>query len=137
MTVLFERKEAGARREGTLDAVMGPALSELKGKVAVSREVMMNEVHRESHSQPKLAWCNWSATGRNVISAARDAAYEGYQGHGVLTYALLEALDIKAARRLLSESEVPVDEPKRRQHEGEFASRHRPRCIASQRNMSS
>jgi WD40 repeat protein/uncharacterized caspase-like protein len=38
------------------------------------------------------------ATGRNVISAARDAAYEGYNGHGVLTYALLEALDIKAAR---------------------------------------
>jgi hypothetical protein len=38
------------------------------------------------------------ATGRNVISAARDAAYEGYHGHGVLTYALLEALDVKAAR---------------------------------------
>jgi uncharacterized caspase-like protein len=38
------------------------------------------------------------ATGRNVISAARDAAYEGYNGHGVLTYALLEALDIRAAR---------------------------------------
>ena len=37
------------------------------------------------------------ATGRNVISAARDAAYEGYHGHGVLTYALIEALDIKAA----------------------------------------
>lgn len=35
------------------------------------------------------------ATGRNVISAARDAAYEGYHGHGVLTYAILEALDIK------------------------------------------
>lgn len=33
------------------------------------------------------------ATGRNVISAARDAALEGYNGHGVLTYALLEALD--------------------------------------------
>jgi hypothetical protein len=38
------------------------------------------------------------ATGRNVISAARDAAYEGYHGHGVLTYALLEALDAKEAR---------------------------------------
>lgn len=37
------------------------------------------------------------ATGRNVISAARDAAYEGYRGHGVLTYAFLEALDIKTA----------------------------------------
>src|SRR5262249_54896352 len=37
------------------------------------------------------------ATGRNIISAARDAAYEGYHGHGVLTYALLEALDIKTA----------------------------------------
>jgi hypothetical protein len=33
------------------------------------------------------------ATGRNVIAASRDAAYEGYQGHGVLTYALLEALN--------------------------------------------
>jgi hypothetical protein len=37
------------------------------------------------------------AIGRNIISAARDAAYEGYRDHGVLTYALLEALDIKAA----------------------------------------
>jgi Caspase domain/WD domain, G-beta repeat len=35
------------------------------------------------------------ATGRNVISATRDAAYEGYHGHGVLTYAVLEHLDIK------------------------------------------
>jgi hypothetical protein len=33
------------------------------------------------------------STGRNVIAASRDAAYEGYHGHGVLTYALLEALD--------------------------------------------
>jgi hypothetical protein len=36
------------------------------------------------------------ATGRNIIAASRDAAYEGYQGHGVLTYALLEALDKKS-----------------------------------------
>jgi hypothetical protein len=27
-----------------------------------------------------------------LIAAARDAAYEGYEGHGVLTYALLEAM---------------------------------------------
>jgi hypothetical protein len=32
------------------------------------------------------------ATGRSVITAARQAAYEGYKGHGVL-YAILEALD--------------------------------------------
>ena len=34
------------------------------------------------------------ATGRNIIAAAPagKAAYEGYQGHGVLTYAILEAL---------------------------------------------
>jgi hypothetical protein len=32
------------------------------------------------------------ATGRSVITAARQAAYEGYKGHGVLTYAILEAL---------------------------------------------
>ncbi|MGB8399023.1 caspase family protein [Bradyrhizobium sp.] len=47
------------------------------------------------------------ATGRNIISAARDAAYEGYQGHGVLTYALLEALDIKAAHS--GDEQVRVD----------------------------
>ena len=33
------------------------------------------------------------ATGRNVIAASREAAYEGYQGHGVMTFAILEALD--------------------------------------------
>jgi WD40 repeat protein len=38
------------------------------------------------------------ATGRNIIAAARNAALEGFRDHGVLTYALLEALDIKAAR---------------------------------------
>ena len=32
------------------------------------------------------------ATGRSVITAARQAAHEGYKGHGVLTYAILEAL---------------------------------------------
>jgi hypothetical protein len=34
------------------------------------------------------------ATGRNIIAAAPagKAAYEGYQGHGILTYAILEAL---------------------------------------------
>jgi WD40 repeat protein len=32
------------------------------------------------------------ATGRSVIAAARNAAMEGYRGHGVLTYAILEAL---------------------------------------------
>ena len=34
------------------------------------------------------------ATGRNIIAAAPagKAAYEGYKGHGVLTYAILEAL---------------------------------------------
>lgn len=37
------------------------------------------------------------ATGRNIIAAARDAAYEGYKGHGVLTYAILEALDRRAS----------------------------------------
>jgi hypothetical protein len=33
------------------------------------------------------------ATGQNLIAASRQAAYEGYGGHGVLTYALLEALN--------------------------------------------
>ena len=37
------------------------------------------------------------ATGRNIIAASRDAAYEGYRGHGVLTYAILEALDKKVS----------------------------------------
>ena len=31
------------------------------------------------------------ATGQNLIAAARQAAHEGYHGHGVLTYAILEA----------------------------------------------
>ena len=35
------------------------------------------------------------ATGHNLIAASRQAAYEGYKGHGVLTYALLEALHKK------------------------------------------
>jgi hypothetical protein len=39
------------------------------------------------------------ATGRSVITAARQAAYEGYQGHGVLTYAILDALTEKEAGR--------------------------------------
>ena len=33
------------------------------------------------------------ATGRNIIATSREAAYEGYKGYGVLTYAILEALD--------------------------------------------
>lgn len=37
------------------------------------------------------------ATGRNIIAASREAAYEGHQGHGVLTYAILEALGKKAS----------------------------------------
>jgi WD40 repeat protein len=37
-----------------------------------------------------------NATGHNIIAAARDAAYEGYEGHGILTYAILEALDKKS-----------------------------------------
>ena len=32
------------------------------------------------------------ATRHNLIAASRQAAYEGYRGHAVLTYALLEAL---------------------------------------------
>ncbi|MGA7329114.1 MAG: caspase family protein, partial [Rhodomicrobium sp.] len=31
------------------------------------------------------------ATGQNLIAAAREAAYEGYRDHGVLTYTILEA----------------------------------------------
>ncbi|MEW5964983.1 MAG: caspase family protein [Pseudomonadota bacterium] len=45
------------------------------------------------------------ATGRNVITAARNAAYEGYQGHGILTYALLQGLAGAAAQ---GQSEVRV-----------------------------
>ena len=33
------------------------------------------------------------ATGENLIAAARQAAFEGWHGHGVLTYALLEAMN--------------------------------------------
>jgi uncharacterized caspase-like protein len=33
-----------------------------------------------------------SATGQNLIAASRQAAWEGYRGHGVLTFAVLEAL---------------------------------------------
>jgi hypothetical protein len=36
------------------------------------------------------------ATGRSVITAARQAAYEGYKGHGVLTYAILDTFTEKA-----------------------------------------
>ncbi len=32
-----------------------------------------------------------NATGRNVLAASREAAFEGYRGHGVMTYAILEA----------------------------------------------
>jgi WD40 repeat protein/uncharacterized caspase-like protein len=35
------------------------------------------------------------ATGENLIAAARQAAFEGWQGHGVLTFALLEAMNKK------------------------------------------
>ena len=35
-------------------------------------------------------------TGRNLIAASGSAAFEGYKGHGVLTYALLEALQKQA-----------------------------------------
>ena len=35
------------------------------------------------------------ATGENLIAAARQAAFEGWHGHGVLTYALLEAMNKK------------------------------------------
>jgi hypothetical protein len=40
------------------------------------------------------------ATGQNLIAAARasDPAYEGFHGHGVLTFALLEALSKKEGR---------------------------------------
>ena len=44
-----------------------------------------------------------SATGRSVITAARQAAYEGYEGHGVLTYAILDsftALDGEQGREV-------------------------------------
>lgn len=36
------------------------------------------------------------ATGRSIITAARHAAYEGYKQHGVLTYAIIEALTTAA-----------------------------------------
>ncbi len=39
------------------------------------------------------------ATGHNLIAAARQAAYEGYKGHGVLTYSLLEALHRSATQK--------------------------------------
>ncbi|MGQ0671401.1 MAG: caspase family protein [Hyphomicrobium sp.] len=39
------------------------------------------------------------ATGRSVITAARQAAYEGYKGHGVLTYAILDSLSEKPGER--------------------------------------
>jgi hypothetical protein len=32
------------------------------------------------------------ATGRSVITAASDSAFEGYQGHGLLTYTILDEL---------------------------------------------
>ena len=35
------------------------------------------------------------ATGRSIITAARQAAYEGYKEHGVLTYAILEGLSAR------------------------------------------
>jgi len=34
------------------------------------------------------------ATGQNLIAASREAAQEGYKDHGVLTYALLETLNL-------------------------------------------
>ena len=45
--------------------------------------------HRDSHNRGRLG------TGQNLIAASRQAAFEGYRGHGVLTYALLEALHSK------------------------------------------
>jgi hypothetical protein len=47
-----------------------------------------------------------AATGLNIIGAAPQGkiAFEGYKGHGVLTYALLEAMNKSAAA-----SEEPVD----------------------------
>ena len=52
---------------------------------------------RGGESSRQAAMDNFKhATGHNLIAAARQAAFEGYQGHGVLTYALLEALHKQA-----------------------------------------
>ena len=56
---------------------------ESSGAVALSRGPREREA-----AMDRLSF----ATGRSVITAARQAAYEGFKGHGVLTYALLEAL---------------------------------------------
>jgi hypothetical protein len=45
------------------------------------------------------------ATGQNLIAASREAAQEGYKDHGVLTYVLLEALNLADTA---SEDEVNV-----------------------------
>ena len=48
------------------------------------------------------------ATGENLIAAARQAAFEGWQGHGVLTYALLEAMSKKEGNK--NEDRIKVAE---------------------------
>ena len=44
------------------------------------------------------------ATGRNIIATSREAAYEGYKGYGVLTYAILEALDKRTSAGMTTAS---------------------------------
>ena len=59
----------------------------------------------ESERRTAMAQLEY-ATGNNIIAASLSgrACYEGYQGHGVLTYALLEGLN-----REEGASEEPVD----------------------------
>jgi WD40 repeat protein len=47
------------------------------------------------------------ATGDNVIAAARQAAHEGYQGHGVLTYTILE--DFQRPNGAVGEEKVDLN----------------------------
>jgi hypothetical protein len=58
-----------------------------------------------------------TATGRSVITAAGSAAFEGYEGHGLLTYAVLDAFkkpdtggDVMKSTRLASHVDrlVPI-----------------------------
>lgn len=46
------------------------------------------------------------ATGRSIITAARQAAFEGYRGHGVLTYSILERFDSTSGKP--SEGEIDI-----------------------------
>src|SRR5437764_14680278 len=72
----------------------GLAGSPYPGRYFVMPQMLTVDPGSEREQETVMAQLE-NATGRNIIAAAPQgkAAYEGYRGHGVLTYTVLEALN--------------------------------------------